>query len=108
MTRAKSSGGSRRAGTAVPMPALLISTSTWPSSADGLLDDAPAVLRVRDVGLDGDAAPAGLLHPLLGVAQFAGTAGADGDVGARLGQPGGEGHPQTRGGAGDDCHLVLQ
>ena len=108
ITRRNSSGVSRVAGTAVPTPALLTSTSTRPSSRHGLLDHARAVLGQRDVGGDGQAAAAERLDALGGLLQAVGAAGADGDVGARLGEADGERGAEAGGGAGDDGDLAVE
>ena len=89
ITRRNSSGVSRVAGTAVPMPALLISTSTRAQ----LARPPRSTTRVqssgtRDVGGDGEAAAPERAHLLGGLLQAVGAAGADRDVGARLGEAG--------------------
>ncbi len=92
----------------MPTPALLTRTSTPPSSPTVSSIDARAVLGQRDVGGDGQAAAAELAHPLGGGLQAVGATGADGDVGARLGEPDGERGAEAGGGAGDDGDLAVE
>src|SRR3954467_336432 len=98
MTRRKSSGSSRDAGTAVPMPALLMRTSTWPScdtassttrrqssglaTAAGPRTPPPAVLRLAHVARHRYAALPERLHLALGVLEPLRAPSADRDVGA--------------------------
>ena len=58
--------------------------------------------------VDGDAAAAERLDPLGGRLQAVGAAGADGDVGARLGEADGERRAEAGGGAGDDGDLAVE
>ena len=64
MTLRNSSGSSRVAGTAVPMPALLIEHVDLAELLDGLVHEPLAVLRLGHVGGHGDAAAAGGLDRL--------------------------------------------
>ena len=90
------------------MPALLTSTSTRPSWRRACSTTRRAVLGLRDVGGDRDAAAAERLDLVRGLLQPVGAAGADGDVGAGLGQPDGERGPEAGGGAGDDGDLAVE
>ena len=66
------------------------------------VDEGLAVLRLRDVGGDGDRPPAGRLHRLLGVGQPVDPPRAQRDVGAGLGQRPGEDRAEPRGRPGHD------
>ena len=108
MTSRNSSGASRVAGTAVPMPALLTRTSTRPNSSM-----ASATRSVHDCGSATsvaavERAAAGGLDEQRGVGQPVDAAGAEGHVGAGLGQALGEGDAQAAGGAGDDRDLPVE
>ncbi len=76
--------------------------------AHGLLDHARAVLGLGDVGGDGDAAAAERLDVALGLLEPLRAAGADRDVGAGLGEPGGERGAEPGRGAGDDGDLAVE
>ena len=108
ITLRNSSGVSRVAGTAVPIAGVVDQHVGRAELGDRPLDDALAVLGHGDVGLDRDAAAAVGLHALLGLLEAVGAAGADGDVGAGLGEAVGERDAEAGGGAGDDRHLVVE
>ena len=108
MTWRNCSGVSRVAGTAVPMPALLTSTSTRPSSCIAASTSALARLGVGDVGLHGERPAAGGLDERRGLLEPVDPAGAEHHVGAGLGEGLGERDAEPGGGAGDDRHLAVE
>ena len=102
------SGVSRVAGTAVPTPALLTSTSALPSSAT-----VSRTTRSQSSGSETSASIARQRRPCastrsLVVCEAVGAAGADRDVGAGLGEAVGERDAEAGGGAGDDGHLAVE
>ena len=107
MTWRNCSGVSRVAGTAVPMPALLTSTSTRPNSAIAAATSAvqtpgrPRRWRRRR-------AAAGVADQGRGVLEPVDAPGAEHHVGARLGQCLGEGDAEAAGGAGHDRDLAVE
>ena len=96
MTSRNCSGVSFVAGYAVPMPALLTRMSTRPNSLIAGVDQRAAVLGLGDVRAHGDHAATERLDGLARVLQLLGAPGAEHDVGARLGERGGEGRRPAR------------
>ena len=87
MTWRNCSGVSRVAGTAVPMPALLTSTSTRPNSSIGARRRAPCTASGSATSVcDGERPAAGRLDERRGLLEPVDAAGAERDVGAGLGE----------------------
>jgi hypothetical protein len=108
MTLVNCSTVSRVAGTAVPMPALLTSTSTRPNSAIVGVHQALAVLGLGDVGGHRDRATAEALDHRLGFLEALDAAGAEGDVRARFRECAGKGDAEAGRRAGDDRDATVE
>ena len=108
MTWRNCSGVSRVAGTAVPMPALLTRMSTRPNSAIAASTSAVQDVGVGDVGGHRQRPAPGRPHQRGGLLEPVGAPGAEGDVGAGLGEALGEGHAEAAGRAGDHRDLAVE
>ena len=108
MTRRNCSGVSRVAGTAVPTPALLTSTSTRPSSVIAASTSAWQSSG-EATSVSATTHPAsGCAHQVGGLLEPVDPAGAEHHVGAGLGERLREGHPEAARGAGHDRHPVVE
>ena len=108
MTCRNCSGVSRVAGTAVPIPALLTSTSTRPNSAIAGLDQRRARLGSATSVADRQRPAAGARTQCGGLLEPLHAPRAERDVGAGLGECLGERDAQPAGGAGDDGDLAVE
>ena len=79
-----------------------------PELAHAGVHQRAAVLGLGDVRAHGDHAATERLDGLARVLQLLGAPGAEHDVGARLGERGGEDRPQPGGGAGDHGDAVVE